>query len=225
MHHLIFQPVENPEEMEMTYAQSGDWVKTLMDFDATDLNMTADQNPELFILKKVCALNKWRFSGDFPRFYIQSQVEVTLTSKNKAFCRVINARSHKTLDPLSLQDLQTQIALDLQIAQGWKTDVKAFLTSLFSLYQELRSAEAEPVSLSALYQELYHERPAYQREFFGLDLNRSLNSGRTKNKTHALTVLPAAQSKRQGQAFYVFDTTGTGQWVDQIAFVPLSENP
>ncbi|MGE3727638.1 MAG: hypothetical protein AB7I41_18915 [Candidatus Sericytochromatia bacterium] len=219
MHHLIFQAVEHPEGQEIPYAQSQDLIHNLLGFDGLDLDMAQGQNPEQFLLGKACELKKWKISGEYPRFFVENQVEVTLSLKNKGFCRIINARSHTPLDPLTLDGLQVQIAADLALAAAWKSDPQAFLSALFDQYQMLCSSDGEPVLLSEIYQALSHKRPAYRREYFGLDLNRCLNSGRTKNKTHALSVLPANQ--RQTQSFYVFDTAGTGQWIDQIAFVPL----
>lgn len=221
MHNLIYQAVEHPEDQEIPYAQSQDLIHNLLGFDGQDLGMAQGQNPELFLLRKTCELNKWKLSGEYPRFFVQNQVEVTLSLKNKGFCRVINARSHTSLDPLTLDGLQVQIAADLALADAWKTDPQVFLKGLFAQYQLLCNTEGEPLLLSEIYQELSHKRPAYRREHFGLDLNRSLNSRRTKNKTHALSVLPASQ--RQTQSFYVFDTTGTGQWIDKIAFLPLAD--
>ncbi len=220
MHHLIFQAVDHPEDQEIPYAQSQDLIHNLLGFDGLDLEMEQGQNPELFLLRKACELKKWKLSGEYPRFFVQNQVEITLSLKNKGFCRIMNARSHTALDPLTMDGLQIQIAADLAQAAAWKSDPPAFLNQLFEQVQLLCNADGEPVLLSEIYQELSHKRPAYRREYFGLDLNRSLNSGRTKNKSHALSVLPASQ--RQTQSFYVFDTAGTGQWIDQIAFVPLA---
>lgn len=219
MNNLIYHPSELPEGQEIPYAQSPDLIQSLLSFDGLDLDMEQGQNPSYFLLTKVCELKKWPLSGNFPRFLVAAQVEVTLSLKNKAFCRILNARSHTPLDPLTLEGLQSQIAQDLAVAQAWKTDPPAFLSQLFEHYQSLCSADGEPVLLSEIYQALSHRKPTYRREYFGLDLNRSLNSGRSKNKSHALSVLPAPQ--RQSQSFYVVDNTGNGQWVDQIAFVPL----
>ncbi|PIQ27020.1 hypothetical protein COW36_16080 [bacterium (Candidatus Blackallbacteria) CG17_big_fil_post_rev_8_21_14_2_50_48_46] len=220
MHHLIFQATGEDENSVIPYAQSGDFVKALMSFDAEDLDMgESEVSSELFLLKKICELKKWPVSGDYPRFYISQKVEVTLTRKNKAFCRVLNARSHETLEPLSMEGLQEAINACFKQVASWKTNAQAFMKQVFELYSEFRSSDGAPVALADLYQALYHQKPGYRREHFGLDLNHCLNSGLTRNQSHYLSVIPA--TSRQGQSFYVFDTTGTGQWVDQIAFLPL----
>lgn len=216
MQHLIFQPTDH--QGPIPYAQSRDLVTALLDFDAEVLeDMGVGSLPELFLLQKACALKAWALQGEFPRFFIAQQVEVVMTCKNRAFVRLLNARSHKALHPLTLEALQREISACLQEAHAWQTKPEVFLDSLFKAWQALSTTPAASVPLSAIYQYLY--QPGYRREYFGLDLNRCLNSGLTRNRTHFLSIIPATASA--GQAFFVFDTSGTGQWIDQIAFLPL----
>lgn len=218
MHNLIFHRTEH--DGQIPYAQSGDLIQALLDFDAEALEMVeVGQNPELFLLRKACELKQWPLSGEFPRFFIAQQVEVTLTRKNRGFVRILNARSHTALAPLTLDGLQQEISACLKQAQAWKTNPQTFMGQLFETWLKLRSSTSAPVPLSAVYQQLSLRSPGYKREYFGLDLNRCLNSGLIRNSTHLLSVTPATAD--QGQGFFVFDSGGTGQWIGQIIFLPL----
>jgi hypothetical protein len=218
VNHLIFQAPEHEYEGEIPYARSGDLIESLLAFDTEDLALQRSTQPaELFLLQKACELKHWSLRGAYPRFYLDQRLELTLTGRNQAFCRILNARSHEVIHPLSLEALQRTIQTQLASVQSHQTEVATFLSRLFTLYSQMAVEASEGLALEALFRLFSQKHPGCRREWFGLDLNRCLNSGQRNIQGHLLSVMPA----RAHQGFYVFDTAGTGQWIDRIAFTPL----
>ena len=217
MHHLIFQTPEHAHEGEIPYARSGDLIETLLDFDSEDLALTrSSQSPESFLLQKACELRHWSLSGTYPRFYLEQHLEITLTGRNQAFCRILNARAHVRVSPLSLDALQRVIEAQLATVRAHQTDTHTFLKHLLGICALLEPDSSDTLELEAVFRLFAQKYPGTRREGFGLDLNRCLNSGHRRLQGHLLSVLPA--DKPQG--FYVFDTAGTGQWIDRLTFAP-----
>ena len=217
MHHLIFQAPEQAHEGEIPYAQSGDLITALLDFDTEELALTrSTQTPECFLLHKACELKHWALRGEYPRFYLEQHLEITLTGRNQAFCRILNARAHTRVSPLSLDALQRVLEAQLASVRAHQTDIPTFLKRLLGICALLEPDSADTLELEAVFRLFAQKYPGSRREWFGLDLNRCLNSGHRRLQGHLLSVLPA--DKHQG--FYVFDTAGTGQWIDRLTFAP-----
>lgn len=177
------------EAQAFSSPESPDLVSALLSFGAADLS--AGSGGVGLLLEKACAIRGWQLGGSHPRFVVNHWVEVLLMGADQAHCRVLNAATHVTLRPLTLDNLLKTIAQQLQQVETHQT-APDFADRLQVAYDQLADAAASQgegpteVPLHQLYLLLKQQQPAYARDHFGLDLFYMLENGLLLDRSPSL---------------------------------------
>ncbi|MBF2054107.1 MAG: hypothetical protein IGS03_11710 [Candidatus Sericytochromatia bacterium] len=160
--------------------ESPDLVSALLSFGAADLS--ASGGGVDLLLEKACAIRQWQLGGSHPRFVVNHWVEVMLVGADQAHCRVLNAATHVTLRPLTLDNLLKTIGQQLQQVEAHQTapDFAQRLMAAYDLLAEEVASAGEglpEVPLHQIYLYLKQQQPTYARMHFGLDLFYALENG------------------------------------------------
>lgn len=160
-------------ESEIPFADSPDLIHSLLDFEAAELAGSGDERPEDLLVKKACELRKWRCEGSHPRFLVNGWIEAVVTGRQQGFCRVLNSRTHISLNPFTLSGLLSELDKLHAWLQEYQTE-PGFEDRMIQTYELLADGLSAEVSLHEIYRYLNSRQPNYRRECFGLDLGRSL---------------------------------------------------
>lgn len=196
-----------------------------LDLEPNELEDLTDQ-PDKFILERVCEWNNWFLSGTYPEMLIEKYLQVILANE-QMYYRILNARSHKRLETLTMRQLQQVLKQELAIIQAWKTDKTAFLDQLYDRWLDIYNdpLSDDVISLEDLYSRMKQHRPDYRREYFGLDLNHLLAHEQPQIDNCNVTVYPAEKSTK---GFWIWDYHHGLHLIEGISFdeiVAVAEEP
>lgn len=205
------------EEIELPLSHSTDLVEELLSFDADDLELEDASHAGEFMLRKLCALQNWSLEGNKSDFVVARWVEVVLVGDNEAYCRLLNARSHETVTPLTLSHLKRAISAELSRYEHWKTLADGLLPQLWQVWQTAGFSAGEQLPIDEVFRSLQKRYPSLRREYLGIDLNRILAQGHITLNGQVLALYPATSHPHR--AFWVYDGD-TRQRISAIGFEP-----
>ncbi len=153
-------------------ARSPELISQLMSFTPEEFAPDSDF-PAEDMLKSVCEMEDWSYTGTFPYFHVNNWVEVALGSS--AHVRLLNSVKHTHLNPLNYGNLRAGIAHALQQRKDFQPNPQ-FMQHLIKATDALKPEEAgadntPPVyPLHKIFTQIRQQYPHLTREHFGLNL-------------------------------------------------------
>lgn len=149
-------------------------IRQLLQFSAEEY-APEDPCPAESLLHKVCEMKQWKYTGQFPHYFVENWVELTLG--RSAHVRLLNSVKHLHLHPLNFENLIRGIEAVLAQRKTFRPDPE-FMNTLVKATQDLKPRSQTGVLITPVYglQTLFKHlkdqyNPALTREAFGLNLS------------------------------------------------------
>lgn len=198
-------------------------IRQLLQFTAEEY-APDDPCPAEALLQKVCEIKKWQYTGQFPHYFVENWVEVTLG--RSAHVRLLNSIKHVHLNPLNFENLIRGVETVLAQRKAFRPDPE-FMNKLVKATQDLKPRSQTGVlitptyGLQTLFQHLKDQYgPTLTRESFGLNLSYLM----ARPALQQPRTIELVGTEQRGQQSFVLVIDGKPRRVDALQWGTVKLN-